>query len=361
MPSTIAMPDPLLALLVGAAIFAGLLVVFWPSRGVWARWQQIRRLTERVRREDALKHLYKAEASGAPADLHSLAGALQINPASAASLVTALETDELVSLRGSQVTLTSQGRDTALHVIRAHRLWERYLADETGYQETDWHEQAEQREHALTAGELDQLSAHLGHPTHDPHGDPIPAANGSYVAHGGQPLNLLEAGQSGRIVHIEDEPETVYAQLTAEGLYPGMSVRVLENSAQRVRFWANGDEHLLAPLVAAHVTVAERPLNGTSQRLEGEPLNHLPAGESARILEITPRCRGSERRRLLDLGILPGTVITAELSGPFANPRAYLVRGTLIALRSEQARFIQVQRIDPTDHLETPTHSGVLV
>jgi len=230
-------------------------------------------------------------------------------------------------------------------VIRAHRLWERYLAEDTGFDESEWHSQAEFYEHQLSPDEANALDARLGHPTHDPHGDPIPAADGELVAHGGRPLPTLGLNEPGRIVHIEDEPDAVYAQLLAEGLYPGMRVRLTELSPQRVRFWANGDAHLLAPIVAANISVVPIPREATVEEIAGEQLSALKPGEQATVTYISPRCHGPERRRMMDLGILPGTLVEAELTSPGGDPTAYRIRGALIALRDEQARLIHISRL----------------
>jgi DtxR family Mn-dependent transcriptional regulator len=147
-----------------------------------------------------------------------------------------------------------------------------------------------------------------------------------------------------RIVHLEDEPEIVYAQLVAEGLHPGMVVHLLESSPERVRFWANGEEHLLAPILAMNISVAPQPMNAATPPAGGEPLDHLQLGETAVVLSLSPASRGAERRRLMDLGILPGTAITAEIRSPSGDPTAYLIRGATIALRREQARLIQIKR-----------------
>ena len=151
-----------------------------------------------------------------------------------------------------------------------------------------------------------------------------------------------------RIVHLEDEPEVVYAQLLAEGLNLGEIVRVTEMNADRVRFWANGDEHLLAPIVAANISVA--PLEKLEKIIEDSPdtikLSLLRPGESAEVINISPASRGAERRRFFDLGILPGTRITAEFSSPSGNPVAYKVRGAVIALREGQADLIKVKPLE---------------
>ncbi len=348
------MPDPLIALLAGALVIGVALALFWPRRGLWHRWQETARVNERVRTEDALKHIHKCEMHGRRPTLESLAGALQLSTDDAASLLGRMQALGLVNAAGGDYFLTPEGRDSALHIVRAHRLWERYLADQTGYREQEWHEQAERLEHDMQPEEVAALAAQLGHPTHDPHGDPIPDAAGNFIYHGGQPLSALPLDTLARIVHIEDEPETVYAQLAAEGLYPGMDVRLLEVSPTRVRFWANGDEHLLAPLLAANVSVlpveaAATPTNGAAHTVEtGETLAVLRPGQQGQVVALSPRIRGAERRRMMDLGILPGTVIAAELISPGGDPTAYRIRGALIALRREQAQLINIQRMAET-------------
>ncbi len=347
------MPDPLLALTIGVLLVAAGLVVFWPGRGLYHRWQAAGRVNDRVRTEDALKHIHKCEMRGRRPTLESVAGALGVSTDDAAALLSRMQALGLVNAASGDYALTPQGRDAALHIIRAHRLWESYLADQTGFDEQEWHQQAERLEHDLRPEEVEALAAQLGRPTHDPHGDPIPDPDGRYVYHGGRPLPAMGLDIPARIVHIEDEPETVYAQLVAEGLYPGMDVRLVEVSPTRVRFWANGDEHLLAPLLAANISV--RPVEAiapaTSAKIELSSAGTLAAlrpGQQGQVVAISPRCRGAERRRMMDLGILPGATIAAELVSPSGDPTAYRIRGAMIALRREQAQLINIQRMTET-------------
>ncbi len=338
------MPDPLIALLLGCLFISAGAILFWPNGGLFSRWQRMRQLSSRVLKEDALKHIHEAELKGQPATLQSVAGALHASANQTAALLVDMQEHELVTLTGGVLRLTPAGRDVALHVIRVHRLWERHLAEDTGFAEADWHSLAERREHELSSDEAAALSARLGHPTHDPHGDPIPTATGELVQHGGRPLTALSLAETARIVHLEDEPEVVYAQLVAEGLYPGQTVRLIEISPQRIRFWANGDEHVLAPIVADNISVAPIRPEAVVAEPSGEPLHALKPGEKGAVVRISPRCRGSERRRLMDLGLLPGTIVEAELVGPGGDPTAYRVRGAVIALRKEQAHFIHITR-----------------
>ena len=343
------MDNPAILLLIGMAVMAVTAVFLWPEKGTWARWQQGRQMTDRARREDALKHIYKCEQKGRRASVESIAGALNISTNEVAELLGDMQTNHLLHVHSDNITLTSEGMESALHIIRAHRLWERYLAETTGFSESEWHSQAELQEHQLTPEAADALAARLGHPTHDPHGDPIPSAEGNYVHHDGQPLNELPADQPARIVHLEDEPEAVYAQLVAEGLYPGQTVRPIESNGTRIRFWANGNEHILAPIVARNISVLPLPVvveeeTAVPNQDHGTKLSDLPLGKTAEVIRISPNCRGAERRRFMDLGILPGTAITAEMRSPSGEPTAYRIRDAIIALRPNQANYIYVKQ-----------------
>lgn len=339
------MPDPLIALLVGIALLGVGLLLFWPRGGLIGYMRRSQQMSERVLREDALKQIHKSERYGRQTTLESLAGSLQISMNQAADLVEDMQSNELLIMDGGDLRLALTGRRYALQIIRAHRLWERYLASETGYSEHEWHDRADRYEHHLAPDATDALEVKLGRPTHDPHGDPIPTADGDMKLHGGLPMTGMPIDRSLRIVHIEDEPEAVYAQLLAEGLYPGMQVRIHEHSSQRVRFWANGDEHLLAPIIAANISVVPILQETPEAAKAGEPLSLLLPGETGEVIELSLRLRGPERRRLMDLGLLPGTQITAEMSAPGGEPVAYRVRGALIALRREQANMIKISKL----------------
>jgi DtxR family Mn-dependent transcriptional regulator len=339
------MSNPLISLLIGTILLVVVTALFWPERGLISRWRSVRRMTSRVLQEDALKYIQKIEFGGQTSSTQGVAGALGIDLNRAVEVIAELETLGLVERVGERLRLTNEGSQVAMNVIRAHRLWEQYLAENTGYQQSEWHNQAEHFEHNFTAEELDQLAGALGNPLYDPHGDPIPSKEGQFFDHDAILLTDLELGQAARIVHVGDEPETVAAQIEAEGLLPGMIVRVSEKTSNRVKFWANGEEHLLAPIVAVKISVQRLEEFSEDLPVPGIPLNMLSMGQKGRVLQLSPRLRGPERRRLLDLGMLPGTVVEAEMSSPMGDPVAYRVRDSLIALRGEQARCIQVELV----------------
>jgi len=341
------MVDPVLALLLFVAAGALIAILFRPVHGLFWRLLRMVRAGERMRIEDALKHLYDCEYRHSAGTLHSLAGALGLSGNRTAELVSRLEEQELVARAGDEYRLTPEGRRYALRIIRVHRLWERHLSDETGLGPAEWHAEADLREHEISQEEADALAARMGEPRYDPHGDPIPTADGDVPLPWGKPLTELAVGEVAEIVHVEDEPDAIYAQLLAAGLHPGMRVRMLEVSPRRLRFEADAEEHVLAPVLAANLTVI--PLAGEPQP-EGPVvrLSSLDPGDQATVTGLAAVCRGLERRRMLDLGLIPGTLVKAELRSPGGDPTAYRIRGAVIALRREQADMIHI------DHLPGP-------
>lgn len=299
---------------------------------------------ERVLVEDALKHLHDSEERRVSCTRHSTAGALGIGSSDAAALLARLAELGLVVAAEDRFTLTPAGRTYALRVIRVHRLWERYLADETGLPETDWHASAEEAEHRLSVNEAEELAARMGDPRYDPHGDPIPTAAGELPAPRGVPLTRLAPGAAAAIVHIEDEPEAAYARLVASGLHPGTVVRVLAVTPAEIRIEAEGSRQILPVLVAGNVTVS--PLPEDIALPAAVTLSSLAVGARGRVVSLSPACRGMQRRRLMDLGVVPGTVIAVEMRSPGGDPTAYGIRGATVALRADQARLIFVEHVD---------------
>jgi len=112
-----------------------------------------------------------------------------------------------------------------------------------------------------------------------------------------------------------------------------------------VRVRARGREWPISAVVARNVTVRLLPV-GESADEPVETLLDLRAGEAGRVIDISPACQGSQRRRLLDLGVVKGTEIGAELASATGDPVAYRIRGALIALRREQAEWIRIERPD---------------
>jgi DtxR family Mn-dependent transcriptional regulator len=303
------------------------------------------RLTERVLLEDALKHVYTCESIGRVCTIESLAGQLEVSTGKAASLLSRLAESDLVRSEESGPTLTDPGRESALRLVRTHRLWERYLADRTGVPAGEWHAEAERMEHALTPDEVDALASRLGHPAWDPHGDPIPTTSGELPEVERITLAGVQPGRTVEIVHLEDEPREIYDALLADGLGLGARLDVVDRSDRTVLVRARGREWPMAGVVARNVSVRVLPEGETADE-PGETLLDLRPGEAGRVVDVSPACQGSQRRRLLDLGVVKGTEIRAELRSAAGDPVAYRIRGALIALRRGQAEWIRIARVE---------------
>ena len=324
------------------AALVALVAALWPDAGLFAQMRRWRELRRRELLEDALKHIFAWEQRAQNATPESLAGGLGIPQSRVLQLITGMEAKGLVQSLAGGLRLTSKGQRLALQVVRAHRLWERYLADDAGMPMARLHQAAEKAEHQLSAENLDALDAHLGHPEHDPHGDPIPRSDGSLAEVEAVVLNDWPMDQPARVVHIEDEPDVIFQQILAAGLRPGSVLRILENTPERLVISDGEQEHRLAHVVAANIQVAA--MAPQRQRPAGvKRLSDLAPGAAGEVVELDSLCRGFSRRRLLDLGLTVNTKIEVALENTFGDPRAFRIRGTLIALRKEQADHVWVK------------------
>lgn len=328
------MPDSSIPLI----LLAGLgLALLWRHRAQ-------RSTRERQRVEDALKHLFDQEYRGRHASLTSLKGALRLPDRPVLALVARMQDLDLVRARGLEFDLTPEGERLALQVVRAHRLLERYFADEARLPLGQVHAAAERREHSLSAEAVDRLSAELGHPTFDPHGDPIPTREGAVPPAEGVPATSWAEETTGRIVHLEDEPPISFAQILAEGLRVGQIVRVIERTPHRVVLTDGENEFRLAPAVAANVFLAPAPEStGATGAIR---LPDLPDHALAEVIGLDEACQGFSRRRLMDLGFTAGAHIEPVLKTFAGDPRAYRIRGTVVAVRRDQAVHVIVRPLD---------------
>lgn len=323
------------------AIVMACLVVAWPRHGVLARLRRRSADLAREQGDNALKHLLQESHAGRAGSFASLKGTLRLGDRSLLRVMERLRVAGLTASEGGSYRLTSSGEHRARHLVRAHRLLERYLADEARLPLTAVHRVAERLEHRLSEAEADRLSASMGHPERDPHGDPIPTA-GEALDDPGVPITHWSSGQEGLLTHLEDEPAATYRALVHLGLEPGQAflVRAITEDAIHLRV---EDREIALPLEHAG-NVFVTPLEGWAHDTAGlVRLSDLPAGTDADIVSLSPTCQGLTRRRLLDLGFTPGTRVRPVLQTFAGDPRAYRVRGTTIALRRDQSSAVIVR------------------
>jgi DtxR family Mn-dependent transcriptional regulator len=334
-------PDPYLAL----GIFLGMILMILgftrlkKSDLFVSREDRMRTLVE-----DILKQLYHVEYSGHTASLNGLSGALGLKHRMLLDVVNEMVERRLIKVENDRLKLTDDGRDYALKIIRVHRLWEKYLSEKTGIDKSEWHNRAERMEHRLSTPQTEALSDELGNPRYDPHGDPIPTQTGEMIDTDWMPLPSFPAGSVLRIIHLEDEPESIYNKILKMGLKRGQICEVLENNDDMVKFLSEGLTYEISPVIGSNINVEELT-DMEVQESHGVRLSSLKSGEKARILGLSSECRGVNRRRLLDLGFIKDSMVEIGLPGPLREPQAYLIRNTMIALRNDQADLILIEKI----------------
>ncbi len=184
-------------------------------------------LTQNI--QDYLKHIYALTEQGGAASTNDLAARLGIAPASVTGMIQRLasSTPPLVAYRKHQgVTLTPQGKKAALEVIRHHRLVETYLVTMLGYSWDTVHEEACRLEHVISEEFEAKIAAALGHPTYDPHGEPIPDAELRLPADTSTPLSALRTGQNAVILRVRSDDPDFLRHMDELGLIPGTKLSV---------------------------------------------------------------------------------------------------------------------------------------
>lgn len=293
--------------------------------------------------EDALKHLLDCEEVGSLASVDSVAGALRVRGGQATLILGGLRSLGLADPRGDLWSLSESGRRSAMQMLRRHRLYETWLAREKGVPAEELHRKAQVEEHLLDLEAVDRLANLLGNPRFDPHGDPIPTREGELPQARRVSLAEWDVEQPAMIEHIEDEPVTIYRKIVKDGLYAGMVLTQMESlSDGGVRVWTEGRSLEVSSELLGMIHVAELDQD-CDAIVEVRRLSDLKLGEQGVVHGLSEACYGPERRRLLDLGIVPGTSIRCEFQSPFGSPRSYLIRGTLFGFRNEQADKILLE------------------
>ena len=180
--------------------------------------------------EDYAKAIYSlAGRTGGAVSTNALAERLGVTPASVSAMVKKLDDRGLVEhVPYKGVALTPAGTRVALEVLRHHRLLETYLAESLGVPWDRVHEEAEALEHVLSEYLEARIAAKLGHPTHDPHGDPIPSVELEIAEGDTVPLSGLEAGARGHFVRVSDSDPEMLRYLAERGVALGDELEVLE-------------------------------------------------------------------------------------------------------------------------------------
>jgi len=178
--------------------------------------------------QDYLKAIWNAqEWSPEKVSTKMLAERIGVSASTASESIRKLADQGLVDHeKYGGVSLTESGRQAALAVVRRHRLLETFLVRELGYGWDEVHDEAEILEHAVSDMMLDRIDAKLGHPTRDPHGDPIPAADGQVPMPPARQLSNCAEGEFGTVARISDADPEMLRYFDAVGISLDSRLRV---------------------------------------------------------------------------------------------------------------------------------------
>jgi DtxR family Mn-dependent transcriptional regulator len=177
-------------------------------------------------------------------------------------LKTLSEADLATYMPYEGASLTPAGQRLALAVLRRHRLLELFLATTLKMSWDEVHEEAENLEHAVSERLVDRIDAFLGYPAVDPHGDPIPKADGSLSEPAGEPLASLMPGRAFRLVRVVDQGSPFLRYLSESGLDLRTEGRVVENRPESGAVIIQVGDRSIALGVEAATKMLVLPLDG---------------------------------------------------------------------------------------------------
>lgn len=209
--------------------------------------------------ENYLKAILKL--SGSPdgtVSTNAIAAQLDTSAASVTDMLKKLSDKELITYqRYKGASLTDDGQRIATTLVRKHRLWEVFLVQSLGMTWDEVHEIAEELEHIQSDRLIDRLDHFLGHPKFDPHGDPIPNAQGKYTLRAQVPLSELKPGQEGIVIGVREDETSFLKHLNEKGLTLGKSIKVITNDDydNTLSLQVDGHELNLSGKVARNIMI----------------------------------------------------------------------------------------------------------
>ncbi|GAB3661219.1 metal-dependent transcriptional regulator [Echinicola sediminis] len=180
--------------------------------------------------ENYLKAIYHLSEGGKNnVSTNDLSKEMKTKPASVSDMLRKLAEKEVISYRKYYgVTITEEGKKSALQIIRKHRLWEVFLVEKLMFSWDEVHDVAEELEHIKSPLLIQRLDDFLGNPKYDPHGDPIPDEFGDVKARPRLPLNELMVNEGGQIVAVKDSSAAFLRYLDKVGAYIGARIKILD-------------------------------------------------------------------------------------------------------------------------------------
>jgi len=306
-----------------------------------------------------------------PVPLSQLAEALSVTPVSVNEMCRKLQDiGYLVYQPYKGAVLTEAGEELATHVLRRRRLWEVFLIQKLHLDDSRASEAACELEHVVNDEVIDRLDEFLGFPKVDPHGLPIPTSDGQQRNRATLPLSKMPIGRRCYILNF-DAPDSILEFLTRHGVKPGIMIKIIAVGGDDILVDINGEQFSLSIEIAEKIMVsvsqsdenysqkedvpkvdAEKQRKGVYLPMKSEkdpiveqlPLNELKKGQQGIIVQVGGK--GAVKRRMMDMGVVPGSEISVVRFAPFGDPIEFNIKGYKLSLRKSEAEKIIVEKID---------------
>ncbi len=305
-----------------------------------------------------------------PVPLSELAKALDITTVSVNEMCRKLQSTGYLSYQPYKgAKLTAQGEEIANQTLRRHRLWEVFLVEKLQMSPDEANQVACELEHVSPEDLINRLDAYLEFPVYSPRGFPIPRPEGADRVNPDISLRDLPVGRPAQVKHCTGAA-TIKEFLAGQGIHEGTRITPIAAGAENLLVEVDGVHLTLSCEMAGNILVSpilseialekdinqKKFTNNTKNSTKGDhmaksdlvttehiPLSDLKQGEDAVIVRVGGK--GAIKRRMMDMGIVPGSSIRVVRVAPFGDPIEYSIKGYNLSLRKSEAKEIIVELI----------------
>jgi DtxR family Mn-dependent transcriptional regulator len=302
-----------------------------------------------------------------PVPLSQLAESLSVTAVSVNEMCRKLQDSGYLVYRPYKgAVLTDIGEKTANHILRRHRLWEVFLVEKLHFDYKDAHKAACELEHTTTDAVIDRLDEFLGYPKTNPEGQVIPSSDGKKHQQTTIPILKMPVGTQGHINHCDASGQTKEF-MENQGLHPGVLVKVIASGSDSILIEINHKHVSLSSGIAKNIYTVissieemldsndhtfEKEMNEVKPKMNSETtatveqfqLSDLKKGQKGIIVHVGGK--GAVKRRMMDMGVVPGSEISVIRVAPFGDPIEFSIKGYSLSLRKSEAKEILVERVN---------------
>ena len=293
-----------------------------------------------------------------PVPLSFLAESFSISPVSVNEMCRKMQEQNLIDYQPYKgASLTAEGDRVALQVLRRHRLWEVFLVEKLHFSCADAHEMADALEHATSKKLADHLAIFLGNPKVTSEGKKIPSGEGKLAEIATRSLAELAIGKKG-ICLLEEQESNIQEYLSQSGCVNGAEIQVLGKTDQLVLVQVNQKYLNVSLQISEKIKVVEvdedhgqvedvenkeEIIMNTNEKvnISQSSLDKLKIGQKGTIVGLSGK--GAIKRRMMDMGLVPGSDVEVVRVAPLGDPIEILLKGYNLSLRRNEAKLVLVE------------------